>query len=287
MKLPRFNYHRPSTVAQAVALLAERGPDAAALAGGQSLVPSLALRDRRPAEIVDLNGIEDLVGVESSDGVLSIGAMTRQRVVELDETIALLCPLLAAAIGRTGHVSVRNRGTIGGAIAHANPAAEIPTAALALDAQVLVVGQGGEHAVPMGELLSDPFTTTLRAGELVTALRIPLPTVHTGYGFREVSHPVGSQPVVCVAAAVRLRRDGLVRNARVAVSGRGAPPVLVDVTASLTDGNAPDLIAGAMRFVAEAAEGHGPGPEYCRAAARKLARAALAEATGGRYGEES
>jgi CO/xanthine dehydrogenase FAD-binding subunit len=278
MKLPGFDYHRPNTVRQAIAVLAERGPDAAPLAGGQSLVPMLALRDRRPTAIVDLNGVAGLAEVALSSGVLAIGAMTRQRRVELDPTITAVCPLIAAAAGRTGHVSVRNRGTIGGSIAHGDAAAELPTAAVALGARLVLTGPDGERTAPMAGW----SRSALRVGELVTAVRIPLPANRTRSAFRELSHPAGSRPVVCVAAVVTFDRDGGALGARVAVSGRGAPPVLVEVTATLADGTAPEVVADGMRFVESNTEHNGPDQDYCRAAARSLARDALADAIGGR-----
>src|SRR5260370_12616378 len=151
MKLPHVDYEAPKTVSEAVELLAEHQDEASVLAGGQSLIPLLALRLARPAVLIDINGIGELSGVSAADGWVAIGAMTREYVAEESETVADTVPLLAAALPLIRPEAIRNRGTIGGSLAHADPTAELPAVARALGAEVVVYGQSGARAVPAAE----------------------------------------------------------------------------------------------------------------------------------------
>jgi carbon-monoxide dehydrogenase medium subunit len=148
MKLPPFEYEAPTTVAEAVDLLAEHGDEASVLAGGQSLIPLLALRLARPAVLIDINGIAELSGVSAADGWVTIGAVTREYMAEESGAVADAVPLLAAALPMIGHEAIRSRGTVGGSLAHADPAAELPAVAQALDAEFVVRGPSGTRAVP-------------------------------------------------------------------------------------------------------------------------------------------
>src|SRR5215472_12002379 len=151
MKLPPVEYEAPTTVAEAVDLLAEHLDEASVLAGGQSLIPLLALRLARPAVLVDVNGVDELSGVSTTDGWVAIGAMTREYVAETSGTVADSVPLLAAALPLIGHEAIRSRGTIGGSLAHADPAAELPAVALALDAEFVVRGPTETRAIPAAQ----------------------------------------------------------------------------------------------------------------------------------------
>jgi aerobic carbon-monoxide dehydrogenase medium subunit len=151
MKLPEFEYEAPTTLAEAVGLLAEHQDEASVLAGGQSLIPLLALRLARPAVLVDVNGLRELSGVSVTDGWVAIGAMTREYVAEESEAVAETLPLLTAALPLIGHEAIRSRGTIGGSLAHADPAAELPAVARALDAEFVVRSQSGERVIPAAE----------------------------------------------------------------------------------------------------------------------------------------
>jgi aerobic carbon-monoxide dehydrogenase medium subunit len=153
MKLPEVEYEAPTTVAEAIDLLAEHGDEASVLAGGQSLIPLLALRLARPAVLIDINGIDELSGVSATDGWVAISAMTRDYVAEESETVAGAVPLLAAALPLIGHEAIRSRGTIGGSLAHADPAAELPAVARALDAEFVVRGPSGERVISAAQLV--------------------------------------------------------------------------------------------------------------------------------------
>ena len=209
MKPAPFAYHRPSTLDEALALLAEN-EDAQPLAGGQSLVPMLNFRLARPSALVELGGIEELAGIREEDGTLVVGAMTRQWDLEhAAETPALL----RDALGFVGHTATRCRGTVGGSIVHADPTAELPVCALALDAE-LVTSAG--RRIRAEEFFVSVFTTALEPGELLVEARFPAPAAETA--FVEHAHRHGDFAVVCVA------RNG----DRVAVGGVGATPVLWD-----------------------------------------------------------
>jgi carbon-monoxide dehydrogenase medium subunit len=207
-----FVYHRPSTLDEALALLAE-DPDAKPLAGGQSLVPMLNFRLARPSALVDLGRIEELAGIRMEDGALVVGAMTRQWDLEhAPETH----PLLREALGYVGHTATRCRGTVGGSLVHADPTAELPVCAVALGATLVAAGPGGRRTIPAEEFFVSVFTTALEPGELLVEVRWPAPA--GGSAFEEHAHRHGDFAVVCVAVA----------GERVALGGVGATPVLWD-----------------------------------------------------------
>src|SRR6266699_2468022 len=183
MKLPPVDYEAPATVSEAVELLAEHQDQASVLAGGQSLIPLLALRLAHPAVLIDINGIDELSGVSATDGWVSIGAMTREYVAEESGTVAEAVPLLAAALPLIGHEAIRNRGTIGGSLAHADPAAELPAVAMALGAEFVVRGPSGERVIPAAQWFEGYLTTSRRPDELLVEVRFPTARGHTGVSF--------------------------------------------------------------------------------------------------------
>src|ERR1700691_5597197 len=174
MKLPDFKYEAPVTVAEATALLAEHQDEASLLAGGQSLIPLLALRLAHPAVLIDINGLDDLSGVCVTDGRVTIGALTREYMAEESETVAEMVPLLAAAWPLIGHEAIRSRGTLGGSLAHADPAAELPAVARALDAEFVVRSQSGERVIPAAERVEGDLTTSRRPDEILVEVRFPV-----------------------------------------------------------------------------------------------------------------
>src|SRR5205814_8716240 len=180
MKLPPVDYEAPRTVSEAVELLAEHEDDASVLAGGQSLIPLLALRLARPAVLIDINGVDELSGVSADNGQVAIGAVTREYVAEESSAIADAVPLLAAALPLIGHEAIRSRGTIGGSLAHADPAAELPAVARALDAQFVVRGPSGERVIPAAQWFEGYLTTARRPDELLVEVRFPAAGPDTG-----------------------------------------------------------------------------------------------------------
>src|SRR5215469_1106040 len=187
MKLPSVEYEAPTTVAEAVGLLAEHGDEASVLAGGHSLIPLLALRLARPAVLVDINGLDELSGVSVTDGRVTIGAMTREYLAEESETVAETAPLLAAALPLIGHEAIRSRGTIGGSLAHADPAAELPAVTRALDAEFVVRSRSGERVIPAAQWFEGYLATARRPDEILAEVRFPAAGPGTGVAFQEVA----------------------------------------------------------------------------------------------------
>jgi aerobic carbon-monoxide dehydrogenase medium subunit len=216
-----FRYRAPRTIDECVELLAEHGGDAKPLAGGQSLVPLMNLRLAFPEVIVDLNRVEGLDYVREEDGVLAIGAMTRHRDVAGSEAVRRRCPLLADAVALVGYPAIRNRGTLGGSIAHADPVAELPCVALTLDAELVVAGPSGRRSIAASDFFQGFLTTALEPDELLVEVRFP----DSGRAaFREFSRKSGDFAVT--AAAVDLTvTDGVVEQARIGVAGAGDRPL--------------------------------------------------------------
>jgi aerobic carbon-monoxide dehydrogenase medium subunit len=238
MKLPPVDYEAPRTVSEALHLLAERADEASVLAGGQSLIPLLALRLARPAVLIDINGIAELSGVSRTDGWVTVGAMTREYVLEDSETVADTLPLLAAALPFIGHEAIRTRGTIGGSLAHADPAAELPAVARALDAEFVVRGQSGERVIPAADWFEGYLTTARRSDELLVEVRFPATPRDTGISFQEIARRHGDFAIVGLAAAVTLS-DGTITDARLAFAGLADVPVRAADAEDLLIGETP------------------------------------------------
>ena len=236
MKLPPFDYAAPETVAAAVGLLAEHHDEASVLAGGQSLIPLLALRLARPAVLIDINRLQELSGLSVADGWLTVGAMTREYVAEESETVSRAVPLLAAALPMIGHEAIRSRGTIGGSLAHGDPAAELPAVARALDAEFVVRGPHGERYVPAAEWFEGYLTTARHPDELLVEIRFPTAGPGTGSSFLEIARRHGDFAMVGLATSLTLS-DGAITDARLAFAG------VSDVPVRATD--AEDLLVGA------------------------------------------
>ncbi len=224
MKPAPFDYHAPDTISDVVALLAEHGDDIKPLAGGQSLVPMLALRLTRFDHLVDLNRVAELAGVSSSNGTLTVGATTRQATIERD-ALTPAVPLLARAAPLIGHFQIRNRGTVGGSLAHADPAAELPAVALALDAQMEIATTAGRHTVPASEFFVGTWTTSLEAHELLAAIHFPVWDGACGFTIDEVTRRVGDFALTGVAAGLQLDPTSAVQRAAIALFGMGSTPV--------------------------------------------------------------
>src|SRR6266702_7076747 len=250
MKPAPFDYFAPATLDEALALLAEHGGDAKPLAGGQSLIPAMNFRLARPAILVDLNRISELAYVRAESGV-AIGAMTRQRVVERSEVVARAAPLLAEALPSIAHPQIRNRGTVGGSLAHADPAAELPAVMLALEARFRARGPRGERWIPAGEFFTGILETALGPDELLLEVAVPKSPARTGYAFAELARRRGDYALVGVAARVTLDRRGRCQAARITLFSVGDGPVLAAAAAAMLDGQ--ETSPEAMRAAADAA----------------------------------
>jgi carbon-monoxide dehydrogenase medium subunit len=220
-----FEYHSASSLDEAVTLLASLGDEAKIIAGGQSLMPLLALRLARPAHLVDLNRIDELSKIDAADGGLVIGAMVRQRAAERSSLVRDRCPLLAAALPRIGHPAIRNRGTIGGSLAHADPAAELPAVALALEAKLALRSARGERILSASEFFVGHFTTALEPDECLVEIRFPAWSDGAGCAFEEASRRDGDFAMVGAAALLRIDSGGNVVDPRIALVGVGGTAV--------------------------------------------------------------
>jgi carbon-monoxide dehydrogenase medium subunit len=243
MKPPPFDYEAPTSVEEALALLRRHGEQAKVLAGGQSLMPMLSFRLVRPRIVVDVNDIPALAGIREVDGTLAIGAMTRQRAVEQSALVRRRCPLLADAMPLIGHFQIRNRGTIGGSLAHADPAAELPAVVAALGGRLVVRGPGGERRLAPEEFFVSYLTTALEPGDLLVEVRLPVAPPRTGTAFVEVSRRHGDFALVGVAASVTLDESGACVGAAVALTGVGPTPVVAAEAAAALVGGRPDARA--------------------------------------------
>jgi carbon-monoxide dehydrogenase medium subunit len=238
VKPAAFEYHAPESIDDAVGLLAEHGDEAKPLAGGQSLVPMLALRLARFEHVVDLNRVTALAGIEPADGTLAVGAMTRQAELERSDAAAAV-PLLGLATPLIGHFQIRNRGTVGGSIAHADPAGELPTVALALDAELDVASTAGTRTVAASELFAGTWETTLAPEDLLTRARFPVWPGRCGFAVDEVARRYGDFALAGVACGIELGADDTVVRATVALLGLGSSPVRAAEAETAIVGRAP------------------------------------------------
>jgi aerobic carbon-monoxide dehydrogenase medium subunit len=279
MKLPYVEYEAPTTMAEAVDLLAEHQDEASVLAGGQSLIPLMALRLARPAVLIDINGLSELSLVAVEDGRVTIGAMTREYVAEDSATVGDTVPLLAAALPLIGHEAIRSRGTIGGSLAHADPAAELPAVARALDAEFVVRGRAGERVVPAADWFEGYLATSRRPDEILAEVRFPAAGPGTGVAFLEVARRHGDFAIVGLAVSLTLA-DGVISDARLAFAGVSDVPVRAAEAEDLLVGERPsaELFAEAARVATAAldppADLNG-SPEYRKQIAATLVRRGL------------
>ena len=213
-----FEYHRATSVADALALMARYGDDAKVLAGGHSLLPVMKLRFASPGHLIDIGRIAALSGISAAGGDVAIGAMTRHADVAASALVAKSVPALSDAAAAIGDVQVRNRGTIGGSVAHADPGADLPAVLVALGAQIVATGKSGDRTIAAESFFTETFATSLGAGELVTQVRIPVPAAGSGCAYAKHPEAASGYAVVGVAALVTVA-GGKVTAARVAITG--------------------------------------------------------------------
>ena len=216
MKPAPFDYHRPATVDEAVALLDRHGPDTKVLAGGQSLLPMMKLRLARPTALVDINRVRELAYVRAADDGLAFGALARLDELESDE-VRRRCPILADVARDIAHAAIRHRGTVCGSLAHADPAAELPVAALVLEADLVATGPRGSRVIPAREFFVTYLTTALGAGEMLTEARFPALAPGSGWSFLELARRPGDFAIVSAAAVLDVNRRGVITSARIAL----------------------------------------------------------------------
>ncbi|HUF28796.1 MAG TPA: xanthine dehydrogenase family protein subunit M [Gemmatimonadaceae bacterium] len=264
-----FEYHAPATLDEAVALLSAHKDDAKLLAGGHSLLPMMKLRFAQPRHLVDVRRIPGLSEIRAEADAIAIGARVTHRMVERSELIARRLPMLSEAAAMIGDPAVRNRGTMGGSLAHADPAADLPAVMLALDADLRAVGPKGTRLIPAENFFLSLLTTALEPTEVLSEVRIPLPSVRSGGAYEKRRHPASRFAIVGVAALVELDAKGVVSAARVAVTGLGSKASRATKTEQALVGRKPDEaeLDAAARQVADGIELHDDrqGPAAYRA----------------------
>lgn len=283
MKPPPFVHMRPASVDEALAMLAEHAPDARVLAGGQSLVPMMNFRLARPAVLVDVNRLPDLAYIADTGDYLAIGAMTRERTIENSDVVRATVPLLHEATLNIAHLPIRSRGTIGGSLCNADPAAEYPATILALDATLVARSVRGEREIAAKDFFDGVLSTTLEPDELLVEIRVPKSPPGSGAAFVEISRRHGDFALAGVAALIDFDGDRIA-NARLAACGVGAGPVRLSNAEAALRGQTPsdDVFIAAARAAAAEVDPDGDthaSADYRRRLAGVMTRRALARAT--------
>ena len=251
MKPAAFEYFAPATVDEALALLHEHGDEAKILAGGQSLMPLMNLRLARPKVIVDINRISGLDGIAASaDGGLAIGALARQRAVEKSALVRERQPLLVAAMPLIGHFQIRNRGTIGGSIVHADPAAELPALSLLLNCEFLLARKGSARVIAAADFFLGYLTTAIEPGELLTEIRVPKWRAGTAWGIDEIARRKGDFALVGVAVRAELNGGGILHDVAIVMFGVGGKPQRIESAEAILKGR--PIEPGVLRALSQA-----------------------------------
>ena len=277
-----FAYHRPKSVSEAVAILAEQGDDARPLAGGHSLIPVMKLRLAAPSHLVDLGGIADLRGIREDGGDIVLGAMTTQHDVVGSDLLARKVPILKEAALLIADPQVRYVGTIGGNAANGDPGNDMPAVMKALDAAYELTGTSGTRRVPARDFYQGVYTTGLEPGEVLTAIRIPVPAAGHGYAYEKLKRKVGDY-ATAAAAVVLTMSGGKVATCAIGLTNVGDTALLAEEAASILTGSSLDddtvkrAVAAAEAITSPAADAHGP-PEYRTKMAGVMLRRALARA---------
>jgi len=280
-----FEYHRASSVDDALALLACYPDDGKLIAGGHSLLPVMKLRFAQPAHLIDIRRVPELSGVKEADGALHIGATTTHAAVASSDVIRTRAPMLAEAAGKIGDAQVRNMGTIGGSLAHADPAADLPAVVLALGAELRVVGRNGSRTIPVDQFFTGMFASALAPDELLVEVRVPFPPARTGGAYEKYADPASGYAVVGVAAVVTVGDGGIVQSARVALTGLASHATRLTRVEEAIVGKAatPEGIEAAARRAVEGweiRESGGGGEAYKANLAAVYTRRALTRAVG-------
>jgi CO/xanthine dehydrogenase FAD-binding subunit len=281
MKPATFEYYDPTTLDEALDLMSRFGEEARPLAGGQSLVPLMNFRLLRPAHLIDLNGVTELSYLKTENGVLRIGSTTRQRALERSADVAEHWPLLRDATAFIGHIQIRNRGTVGGSLAHAFPSAELPVSMVALDASFNLQSKSNQRTLRAEDFFLSYMTTVLEPEELLAEIRVPPLPTNTGWSYQEVSRRHGDFALAGAAAVIALDANANIHYARITFSG--ATPIRAHKAEEWLLGQKPSeaLLRDAARRATQNLEHDSDihaSAEYRRSVSEVLARRALAQA---------
>ena len=278
-----FEYHVPTSIGEATALLAKHGEDAKVLSGGQSLIPLMKLRLASPRHLIDINRIPDLAYIREAEGVLRIGALTRESDLEESDLIRTRYPILLDTSKVIADPLVRNLATVCGNLAHGDPANDHPATMLALGAEVVAVGQKGERRVPLSSFFTGPFTTALNSGEVLTEIRIPIPPPRSGGAYVKLERKVGDFATAAVAAQVTLSEKGVCERAGIGLTNVGPTPIKAKKAEAFLQGKRLDegVVKQAAQLAADESQPtsdlRGPA-EYKRDLVRVLTARALTKA---------
>jgi len=278
-----FDYHVAKSVDEAIALMQQYGDDAKFLAGGHSLLPTMKLRLAQPAHLIDLGRIQGLSYIREEDGAVAVGAMTTYVTLERSDVIQRYFALLPEGIAQIGDQQVRNRGTIGGSVAHSDPAADLPGVVLALKADILVQGANGIRTIKADDFFQDLFQTALEPGEVITEIRFAKPAAHTGSAYEKLPNKASHYAVVGCAAVVTLDTDGTCTSASVVITGASVKPTRASAVEAALVGKKLDVatIAAATSNAADGMEMVGDihgSKEYRAQMAGVMAKRAVARA---------
>lgn len=276
----KFEYQAPTTIEEAVKLLAANPDEAKILAGGHSLLPAMKLRLAQPGLLVDISRIKDLSYIRESGGQILIGAMTTHYELESSALLKKICPLLPECASHIGDVQVRNKGTIGGSVAHSDPAGDWPAAIIALGAEMVAVGPKGERVIKADDFFVDLLTTALSAGEILREIRIPKPVGKFGHAYQKVRHPASGFAVVGVAVALQVGEGGSCESAAVGVTGVGSKAYRAGAVEKALQGQAlnADAIAAAASHATDGVDANSDlyaSEEYRRHLAQVYTRRAI------------
>jgi carbon-monoxide dehydrogenase medium subunit len=276
----QFDYVAPKTLDEAVSLLSQHQDDAKILAGGHSLIPAMKLRLAAPQILIDIGRIQDLAYIREEDGQIRIGAMTTHHQLEAAARLRQICPLLPECAESIGDVQVRNKGTIGGSLAHADPAADWPAAIIALGAEIVVVSGNGERSIKADDFFVDLLTTALAAGEIIREIRINIPQGNFGQAYRKAAQPASGFAVAGVAAHIAKAADGTCEAASIGITGVASKAYRAKAVESALVGSALDAaaITSAAAFAAEGVDLNGDiyaSADYRRHLVQVYARRAI------------
>ncbi len=283
MKPAPFEYYCPTTKGEALALLGQHGEDAKLLAGGQSLVPMLNFRLARPQVLIDINRVQELVFLEESDNGLRIGALVRHRTLEISPLVQQKCALLSHAARFIGHVTIRNRGTFGGSLAHADPSAELPLVLAALEGHIVAESSGGRRTLSPSEFFISYLTTSLQTTEILSEIWVPALSPRTGWGFQELALQHGAFAMVASAAILTVDENDVCSNARLVLGNVAPTPVRATASEYHLKGKSltPKVLGEAAEKVTEVVEATADihaSAEYRTEMAKVFARRALQDA---------
>jgi aerobic carbon-monoxide dehydrogenase medium subunit len=251
-----FEYYAPTTVEEAVALLQQLGPEAKIISGGMSLIPLMRLRLAAPRHLIDINRIAGLAEIQEADGFLRIGALTRESEIERSDLVRARYPILAQTAAVIGDPLVRNRATVGGNLAHADPANDHPATMLALAAEVVATGPTGERRIPITSFFTGFFATALEPDELLTEIRIPIPPRHSGGAYVKLERKVGDFATAGVAAQLTLSGDDVCEQVRIGLTNVGSMPIEAGQAEEVMRGKRiePEVVKQAAQLAAEASD---------------------------------